>query len=99
MQEQFENSDQDKIAYALQCLDEGNLSAFKDALIEIAHDHPAAAEGYRNVASNLFAQGKYEAAEPLAVFAVEIAFKSLGKDHAHTQSFQETLAEIRLKLQ
>ena len=58
----------------------------------LGEDHPDTATSYNNLASNLNAQGKYGAAEPLYQKALAIRLKVLGEDHPDTATSYNNLA-------
>ena len=58
----------------------------------LGEDHPDTATSYNNLASNLNAQGKYGAAEPLFQKALAIRLKVLGEDHPDTATSYNNLA-------
>ena len=50
-------------------------------------NHPSIATHLNNLAALYKLQGKYEAAEPLFLQAIEISVQSLGEKHPNTQTF------------
>ena len=53
--------------------------------------HPAVATSLNNLAGLYNFQGKYEAAEPLYIEALEIAESVLGENHPNTNTIRENL--------
>ena len=55
----------------------------------IRDSHPSIAINLNNLALLYDSQGKYEAAEPLFLQAIEISVQSLGEKHPNTQTFMK----------
>ncbi|MEL6607134.1 MAG: tetratricopeptide repeat protein, partial [Bacteroidota bacterium] len=64
----------------------------------LGKDHHTVATDWNNLGSVYYSQGNYEAAEECHKKALTIATQSLGKDHPFTQTMQENLSFLRLKL-
>lgn len=64
----------------------------------LGQEHPDVAISLNNLAGLYESQGKYEAAEPLYLQALEMDKKLLGEEHPNTQTINSNLLDLQDKI-